>query len=100
MVSTCEHQDDGKGHTFEIMKQLQEEYPDALLYFLIGGDKLNILPHWHNSKAFFESFNFAVVKRNGTDPEQQIKENHILSAYHTIFHMVPEPEGIAEISST
>lgn len=99
-VSTCEYQDDGRGHTFETMKKLQEEYPDALLYFLIGGDKLSIMTRWHKGTAFFESFDFAVVKRSGTNPEQQIMDNHILSAYHNKFHMVPEPKGIAEISST
>ena len=99
-VSTCEYQDDGRGHTYETMLKIQEQYPDALLYFLIGGDKLNIITRWHKHREFFEQFDFAVVKRNGTEPEQQIEKNQMLSAYREIFHIIPETEGISEISST
>lgn len=99
-VSTCEYQDDGKGHTYETMIKIQKQYPDALLYFLIGGDKLNIITRWHKHREFFERFDFVVVKRNGTEPEQQIEKNKTLSAYREIFHIIPEAEGISEISST
>ena len=99
-VSTCEYQDDGRGHTYETMLRIQEQYPDALLYFLIGGDKLNIITRWHEYKKFFEQFDFAVVKRNGTEPEQQIEKNKMLCAYREIFHIIPEIKEISGINST
>lgn len=99
-VSTCEYQDDGRGHTFDTLQKIQEEYPDALLYFLIGADKLTIIPRWNRNREFFETFDFAVVQRNGTAPRELIRQNKMLSAYEEIFHMVEEPEGISEISST
>lgn len=99
-ISTCEYQDDGKGHTFDTLSKIQEHYPDALLYFLIGGDKLSILTRWHRKGEFFDQFEFAVVKRHGDNPEQQIEENRMLAGYRGIFHIIPELEGISEISST
>lgn len=99
-VSDCEFQDDGTGHTYDTLEKLQAEYPDARLFFLLGGDKLSILPRWHNSQAFLERFHFAVVKRDGTDPERLIQAIPALATHRDSFHCVPEPEGVAEISST
>lgn len=99
-VDECEFQDDGRGHTFETMQKLQAKNPDAVLYFLIGGDKLNIITRWGDYEAFFAQFEFAVMKRDGTEPEQQIQSNPRLAENRNIFHMIPEPEGIEGISST
>ncbi|MDO4334195.1 MAG: nicotinate (nicotinamide) nucleotide adenylyltransferase [Eubacteriales bacterium] len=99
-VDECEFQDDGRGHTFETLQKLQEKNPDATLYFLIGGDKLNIITRWGNQDALFEQFRFAVMKRDGTEPEQQIQQNPCLEKNRHIFYMIPEPDGIEGISST
>lgn len=99
-VDDCEFQDDGRGHTYETLLKLQEKNPDAVLYFLIGGDKLNIITRWREKDEFFAKFRFAVMKRDGTEPDQQIRDNPILLAHQNIFHMIPEPDGIKGISST
>lgn len=70
------------------------------MYFLIGADKLDILSRWHNHKDFFRDFCFAVVKRDGSDPERQIAKNKVLSSYQDRFYIVPEPAGISQVSST
>ena len=100
IVSTCEFSDDGRGHTFDTLQKIQAEYPDALLYFLIGADKLKVIPRWHRGKQFFETFDFAVICRNVTNPSDAIRKNSYLNAYEDIFHLIAEPEGISEISST
>ena len=67
---------------------------------LIEADKLKVIPRWHQRKQFFETFDFAVVCRNGTNPSDAIRKNSFLNAYEDIFHLIAEPEGISEISST
>jgi len=84
-VDSCEFQDDGRGHTFQTLLKLQEKNPDATLYFLVGGDKLNIITKWQEKDELFARFKFAVMKRNGTEPEQQIRDNPILLAHQNIF---------------
>lgn len=99
-VEECEFQDDGRGNTFRTMQEIQKKNPDATLYFLIGGDKLNVITRWHSGNAFFEQFKFAVVKRDGVDLNQQIMDHPHLARYRDSFYLVPEPEGIGGISST
>lgn len=99
-VDDCEFQDDGRGHTFETLQKLQEKNPDATLYFLIGGDKLNIITRWHKSEEVISRFKFAVIKRDGTFPEEQICNHPRLAKNRNIFYMVPEPDGIEGVSST
>lgn len=43
-VDDLEFHRKGKGYTYETMLEVQEKYPDATLYFLAGGDKVDISP--------------------------------------------------------
>ena len=100
-ISTVEYGDDGRGHSYDTMKRIrEEECPDADLYFLVGADKLHIVPRWHKSGAFFEEFDFAVVARAGEDPSLRILSDPMLYKYQHKIHVIPEPEGIEAISST
>lgn len=99
-VDDCEFQDDGRGHTYETMVKLKEKNQNATLYFLVGGDKLNIITRWRNHEVFFEQFKFAVMKREGMNPEEQIENNPRLLRNKNVFYIVSEPNGIEGISSS
>ena len=99
-IEECEFRDDGRGHTFDTMAKIQKKHPHAVLYFLIGADKLGIIPRWRSREQFFEQFEFVVVTRDGDEPEKVIRQNPVLFASKDIFHIIPEPEGVAGISST
>ncbi len=88
------------GKTYETMEYIQQKYPDAELYFLLGGDKLNVLPRWHRWKEFMERFRFVVFRRNDVNPMNQIFGNERLREYKDRFMILPEPEGADGISST
>ena len=99
-VDTCEYGRDKKEKTFETMQAIQKEYPDAVLYFVAGADKLGIIPRWHRSREFLELFRILVVKRESQDPEKMIQGNAFLNKYSGAFSLIKEPEEIAGISST
>lgn len=99
-VDECEFQDDGRGHTYETLVKIQQKYPNATVFGLIGADKLNIISRWRNAKKLFNEFYFAVVAREQKEPEHTILGNPHLSVYREHFVIVPEPEGVEGISST
>lgn len=89
-----------KGYTYETMLELQEKHPDAELFFLAGGDKVEIFPRWHRITEFLERFHIIVVKRDGEDPEAAMEANDFLRQHRDRFHVIAAPEGIEGISSS
>ena len=100
MVDDLEYHRKGKGYTYETMLEVQEKYPDATLYFLAGGDKVDIFPRWHRINEFLERFHIIVVRRDGEDPEAAIEANDFLRQNKDKFHVIETPEGIEGISSS
>lgn len=99
-VDDLEYHRKGKGYTYETMLEVQEKYPDATLYFLAGGDKVDIFPRWHRIGEFLERFHIIVVKRDGEDPEAAIEASNFLRQHKEKFHVISAPEGIEGISSS
>lgn len=99
-VSTCEYGDDGKGHTYDTLCKIQEEYPDHKIFFVVGADKVHQLPVWHHSDKFFKNFEFAVTKRKDIDLKSVISKNLMLKNNKHIFHEITIDESVSDISST
>ena len=99
-VSINEYGDDGRGHTFKTMKYLQKTYSYNEYYFLLGADKLKVLPRWGNIEKFLQNFQFVVTSRSKDDANTLISKNPILSRYSERFLIIPELESLEGISST
>ena len=99
-VDTCEFGREPGWRTFETMEAIQTKYPEAELYFVAGSDKLRIIPRWHRSKEFLQSFKLLVARRDGTDPEEMIRSNPFLNKHADAFVFFTELEGLEDISST
>ncbi len=99
-VDDLEYHRTDKGYTYETMLDLTEKYPDATLYFVAGGDKIDIFPRWHRIREFLDRFHIIVFRRDGEDPEAELDAHPFLSQYRHMFHVVQVPEGLGVISSS
>ena len=63
-VSDYELVKQDKSYTFETLTYFKNEYPDAELWFLMGGDSLHDLPTWRNPEIICKLANIAVAVRN------------------------------------
>lgn len=89
-----------KSRTYNTMVYLQKKYPDAELFFLAGGDKLDIFPRWYRIKDFLEQFLIIVTNRENYDAREAISENPFLNSYRDRFAVIDYPDGIDGISSS
>ncbi len=96
----CEFGKAADWRTFETMCDIQARCPAATLYFVMGADKLHILPYWRNKQRFLAQFRILVVSREGEDPERLIRENEFLSRNRDAFSFMTAPEGLDGISSS
>ena len=91
LVDDCEYHTVESGHTYETMLHLQEKYPDYQLYFVVGGDKLCIIPRWRRIKEFLDQFNFLVTDREEFNAEEKLNENDFLRLYKDKFSIIDSP---------
>ena len=86
--------------TLPTLTALQEDSPDAELYFLMGADKLDLLTHLTDKREFLDAFNAVIYSREDDKLEQSIKEDGILSHYLDRMVILPQPEGTEGVSSS
>ena len=65
-VSTIEVEREGPSYTVDTVKLLKKQYPDEKFYFLIGGDMIDYLPHWHRIDELMTLVTFIGTKRPGS----------------------------------
>ncbi|MDR4889019.1 nicotinate-nucleotide adenylyltransferase [Fredinandcohnia sp. QZ13] len=56
---------EGPSYTYDTIKLLREKYEETKFYFIIGGDMVEYLPHWHKIDELVDMVTFVGVKRPG-----------------------------------
>jgi nicotinate-nucleotide adenylyltransferase len=57
----------GPHYSADTVKLIQDQYPDAQLYFVMGGDNLRTLPSWKRADDLYKCCRLAVMKRADED---------------------------------
>jgi nicotinate-nucleotide adenylyltransferase len=57
----------GPHYTVDMVRLLQEQQPQTEFYFVMGGDSLRDLPHWHQPQALIALCKLAVMGRPGAE---------------------------------
>ena len=88
------------GHDYEMLEAIQQENPDAELYFLTGSDKLYVLPRWHRIDELLEKFRILVAKRGEDDLDEIREMRPYLMERWKRFTVFDAPHEIADVSSS
>jgi nicotinate-nucleotide adenylyltransferase len=98
-VCTLEIDRGGPSYTFDTLRQLREELPEAQLFFMIGADAQRDIPRWREPDVIFSLATPLIVHRAGeAEPNLQA-----LSSFCTtdtqpqIIEMQPEDVSSTEI---
>ena len=89
-----------EARTLPTLKSFKEEFPEYELYFVMGDDKLELLSHLTEKGAFFETSHVILYSRNLEGIEESLKNHRVLSEHIRSIVVLPQPEGIAGISSS
>lgn len=103
MVNLCEYGDDGRGHTYDTLQSIQQIHPDHTIVFILGADKLRILPRWHHNEDLLNQFHFGIAARNNNDAQsiyQTIESIPKLEQVKDHFHIIPTTEDMSDVSSS
>lgn len=86
--------------TVPTLISLQEENPDATLYFLMGSDKLKLLISLTDKRDFLTKFRVILYSRENTMVEEALRNNEVLSRHMDRIVILPQPKGVDGISSS
>lgn len=89
-----------EARTTPMLMELQEEYPDAEIYFLLGADKLDLLTHLTSNRGFLDMFSAVLYSRDKEGISDVLNENEVLSRYLHRIVLLPQPEGTEAVSSS
>ena len=99
-VTDVEFQHPKHWYAQETMGYIQEQYPQAELYFLIGSDNLENYARAFRLVEFLEKYRYAVVDRGDSDLDAILQEIPTAWECRDRFCYISAPEGILNISST
>jgi nicotinate (nicotinamide) nucleotide adenylyltransferase len=86
--------------TMPTLQALQEDYPEAELYFVMGADKFDLLASLAKKRQFLDAFKVVLYSRDGAALEQSIEDDEVLSNYLDRMVILPQPEGTEGVSSS
>ena len=79
-MSVCEKEiGTVEARTMPTLMELQEENPDAEIYFLLGADKLDLLTHLSSRRGFLDMFKVILYARDKAGITDILKEDDVLS---------------------
>jgi nicotinate-nucleotide adenylyltransferase len=66
-ISRVDIDREGPHYTADMIPLVQKQYPDAELFFLMGGDNLHDFPKWTRSQEIYQHAHLAVMRRSDED---------------------------------
>lgn len=89
-LSDIELKQDRQLNTIETLKLLQKEYPNNILYFVIGTDNLKELSNWRNSEELVTKFKIIVLERGNDNFEEIMNNDEFLIKHKNAFISLKE----------
>jgi nicotinate-nucleotide adenylyltransferase len=67
----------GPHYTVDMLAELQRKYPEAKLFFLMGGDSLAEFPSWRDPSGIARRARLVVMQRPGYEPDLTVLEKAV-----------------------
>lgn len=69
VVDECEVQEPGPSYSFRTASSMAERFPEARLFWIMGGDQWDALPTWKNPTELAQRVEFIVLARGKSTPD-------------------------------
>lgn len=86
--------------SYDTLSCLQEQFPEAELFFIVGADKLPMIVQWAEHTDFLQRFQIIICARQGIDPMAEILSTPVLTPWASRFTVLPIARELEQISST
>ena len=89
-LSSIEMDQEEQLNTIETLELLQKQYPNNVLYFVIGTDNLKEISIWNKADELVEKYKILVLERGNDNFEEIINNDEFLIKYKNSFILLKE----------
>lgn len=82
VIDDLELRRDGPSFSYETAEAMRAQFPDAKLYWIMGGDQWEALPRWKHPERLARCVEFIVVSRGGNIPSRDHFTMHPITTEH------------------
>ncbi len=101
VLSEIELERGGLSYTVDTLRKMNEQHPDAELFFLVGGDSLDQFHRWHQPDQICQLAIPLVVGRPGSEPaDWSVFSEYVSSERLDVFRSFAVESPLIDISST
>lgn len=90
IVSDVDMHEDKSLHTIETLEEMQKQFPDKEMWFLIGSDNLKELYTWNRPEELVSKYKILVMERENDKMEGIIENDELLYKHKENFIKVNE----------
>lgn len=82
VVDDFELRQPGPSYSFETAESMAQRFPEARLFWIMGGDQWDALPRWKNPERLAKTVEFAVLARGETPLPREGYRLHVVQGEH------------------
>ena len=82
VVDDFELKKDGTSYSYQTAEAMAERFPEARLFWIMGGDQWDALPRWSHPERLAVAVEFAVLARGETPQPRDGYRLHIIQGDH------------------
>ena len=82
VIDDLELRRDGPSFSYETAEAMRAQFPDAKLYWIMGGDQWDALPRWKHPELLARCVELIVVSRGGNIPSRDHFTMHPITGEH------------------
>jgi nicotinate-nucleotide adenylyltransferase len=82
LIDDLELRRDGPSFSYETAEAMRAQFPDAELYWIMGGDQWEALPRWKHPERLARCVEVIVISRGGNIPSRDHFTMHSITTEH------------------
>ena len=84
-VSDMDFKDEKSSFTIESLEEIQKQFPDKQIWYIVGTDNLKILYTWKRAEDLVSQYKILVMERENDSMKEIVEENPLYAKYKQNF---------------
>ena len=84
-VSDMDFKDEKSSFTIESLEEIQKQFPDKQIWYIVGTDNLKILYTWKRTEDLVSQYKILVMERENDSMKEIVEENPLYAKYKQNF---------------
>jgi len=84
-VSDMDFKDEKSSFTIESLEEIQKQFPDKQIWYIVGTDNLKKLYTWKRAEDLVSKYKILVMERENDSIQEIVKENPLYAQYRQNF---------------